>query len=199
MGKLRDLAEKYGCDKLYAHSYIPFYEELLAYRNVRKVLEIGIGYEELMAPFVPKYVHGASLLMWEEFWPEAKIYGCDIRSDVLNIKKPTDESWEKLAEPSRIQTFLCDQADPHELLHMVDRIGGNLDFIIDDGSHFTEHQILSARVLLPHLSTSGVYVIEDVQEVKKVVEELEEVGRHVYAVTSDKRVDDNLVVIKKRK
>ena len=80
---LESLAIKYSCDKYYAHSYIPFYTELFENMNVRRVLEIGIGYEDLMGPFVPHYVHGASLLMWNDYFQKAAIYACDIRSETL--------------------------------------------------------------------------------------------------------------------
>jgi len=40
MKSLHLLAKKYSCDKLYSHSYIPFYEFLFANREVKRLLEM---------------------------------------------------------------------------------------------------------------------------------------------------------------
>ncbi len=45
--------------------------------------------------------------------------------------------------------------------------GHPFDFILDDGSHEREHQATSMRVLAPHLSDIGVYVIEDISRLDK--------------------------------
>ena len=37
----------------------------------------------------------------------------------------------------------------------------HFDYIIDDGSHIREHQILTASVLLPFVKPNGLYFIED--------------------------------------
>jgi len=156
MRPLIPLARKYCCDKLFTHSYIPFYEELFDGMEVKRLLEIGIGYEELMTPFVPKYIHGASLKMWEEYFPEAEIFGCDIRKDTL-------------FNEGRIRTYVCDQSNPRSLENLITWIGEDFDVIIDDGSHVTEHQIIAARTLIPHLNhEGGVYIIEDVKDPKEV-------------------------------
>lgn len=180
MSTLTSLAEKYGCDKLHSHSYIPFYEELFTGMNVRRLLEIGIGYEELMTPFVPHYVHGASLLMWEEYFPEADIFACDIRPETL-------------VNGGRIKSVVCDQSDSVSLVSMMNTFGAfsdPFDVIIDDGSHQTEHQVHTCQLLRWHLSRKGVYVIEDVQEPEKVARL---VGGKVHRF--GKRPDDNLVVV----
>lgn len=174
---LHRLAVKYSVDKLYAHSYIPFYEDLFRHRTVKKVLEIGIGYEDLMTPFVPYYVHGASVKMWEEFWPEAEIYACDIRPEIL-------------INAGRIHSCVCDQSSVLALLDLVSWSGGDFDVVIDDGSHQTQHQILTAQTLAPFLAAGGVYIIEDVQEPDKVAAAVK--GK---AWKFPKRSDDNLVVM----
>ena|SRR3990167_593412 len=148
---LSELAVKYSCDKYYAHSYIDsgFYEELFSGRSVKRLLEIGIGYEELMAPLVPKYIHGASLRMWEEYLPDAEIFACDIRTDVL-------------INEGNIRSVVCDQYDARQLQWMAEYFGGNFDVIIDDGCHHTLAQVISFFALRPYLAADGIYVIEDV-------------------------------------
>jgi len=178
---LTDLAKKYGSDKLHCHSYIPFYAALFSNMKVRRLLEIGIGYEELMAPFVPFYVHGSSLLMWQEYFPEAEIYSCDHLPEIL-------------INEGRIHSWVCDEAKPGAMLDLVvNKIGGNLDVAIHDGSHVTEYQVASVRALLPFLSPGGVCVIEDVQDPVRVVSELGE-GR---VFMFGNRSDDNLVLLRR--
>lgn len=183
---LTELAQKWCADKFYSHSYIPVYEKLFKGRSVRRLLEIGIGYEDLMKPFVPKYIHGASLKMWEEFLPDAEIFACDIREDTLINK-------------GRIHSMVCDQSKGHSLADMIfeftDGLSKMFDVVIDDGSHQTDDQILTATCLFPRLSPHGLYVIEDVREPDVIVEKL----RHMRPVVLkfDKRPDDCLVVIQK--
>lgn len=179
---LAKLAEKYNCDKWFFHSYIPFYQMLFDDMETRgpikKLLEVGIGYEDLMKLIVPEYIHGASLKMWEEYFPEADIWGCDIREDTL-------------FQQGRIRTLLCDQRDA-ESVQAVIRQTPPLDVIIDDGSHYTADQIFTATILLPHVAPGGVYIVEDVQEPEFVAESLG--GQFI---KFPKRMDDNLVVIRR--
>ena len=148
---LTDLAIKYSCDKYYRHSYLPVYEHVLGERQVKRLLEIGIGYKDLMQPFLPEgieYVHGSSLKMWSEYWPDAEIWACDIREDTMVTE-------------GNIRSVVRDQSSPLSLLSLVGQAKGNFDVIIDDGSHQFEHQLLTAVTLLPYLAVGGVYMIED--------------------------------------
>lgn len=187
MSDLIELAEKYGCDKLHSHSYIPFYIELFAGRPIKRLLEIGIGYEDLMKPFVPHYVHGASLKMWEEYFPEAEIFACDIREETL-------------VNEGRIRSMVANQADVADIAKLLIFANGSWDAVIDDGSHKTADQIFTARHLVPTMSPGSVYVIEDVQEPDVVFSALGPVviSRKNTAIDVwrfGKRPDDNLVVI----
>ncbi len=142
---LCELARKYGTDKGgwhtargTCHNYTPTYHSLLKKRrlDVRNVLEIGID-------------HGASLRMWEEYFPNAAIVGIDNNRDTIFNK-----------EGSRIVCLQVNQIDGFEL----NRLPGPFDLIVDDGSHVTEHQIYSANHLKQHLKSDGFYVIEDIFE-----------------------------------
>ncbi len=72
MTKLCELAEKYGCDKCpqVGHPYTPHYYELLKYKDIKKVLELGIGSRETMQWTPDNYQKGASLKMWRDFFPD---------------------------------------------------------------------------------------------------------------------------------
>ncbi len=141
MSSLSQLARKYDTDKhpgyrgrggdVY-HSYVPFYEELLHGRQIRKLLEIGI-------------FEGASLRMWRDWLPEAEIYGVDI-----------DPA--RVFQDSRIHCEALHAGCANDIQAYAER-NGPWDVVIDDGSHQLVDQITSARVLLP---VSKLYVIEDI-------------------------------------
>jgi hypothetical protein len=151
--RLCELALKYRSDKCpqLKHGYTPFYNELLSKMKVRRLLEIGIGTPDIMN-FVHSYRTGASLFMWQEFLPEAEIFGLDIRPDAL-------------INEGRIHSYLCDQSNLTSLRVARGILGGNFDFICDDGSHIADHQVLTANEFIPMLAPGGVYVIEDVLDV----------------------------------
>lgn len=152
MTRLCELAEKYGSDKTPSifHGYTPFYDELLKDRDVKRVLEIGIGNVACMN-HVKDYKPGASLRMWRDYFPEAKIFGADNDSGVL------------FNDTLHIYTLWCDQSSERSLVDMAGVLGGNFDLILDDGSHVLEHQALTSNTLIPKLlSRTGVYIIEDV-------------------------------------
>ena len=87
--------------------------------------------------------------MRRTYFPKGRIFGIDIHD-----KSPHDER--------RIKTFKGSQADTTFLATVIDAIG-NLDVVIDDGSHRCEHIITSFEYLFPRMSERGVYAIEDVQ------------------------------------
>ena len=152
------LAAKWGTDKTpsICHGYTPYYHELFKGRNIKRLLEIGVGCSRVH-PGIPT---GASLHMWEEYFPEAEIYGLDINPD-------------SLINEGRIHCFLCDQGNEESLRKTAASLGGRFDLIIDDGSHLPEHQVLSAKVLIPLLlNPDGLYIIEDVWAPEQVTPHL---------------------------
>lgn len=140
------VALRHHTDKSHFHNYTPTYHRLLAGKQVKKVLEIGLGWGGLMHN---DYQHAGSLLMWRDYFPEAEIYGLDIRPDALRNEH-------------RIHSFLCDQSSLDSLFRAANEVGGNFDLIVDDGSHVPTHQVSTATVFVPLLAPGGIYVIEDV-------------------------------------
>ncbi|RAU20526.1 hypothetical protein CU669_17945 [Paramagnetospirillum kuznetsovii] len=140
---LEQLSAIHGSDKI-TQGYIWYYD--LLFRPLKDqevaVLEIGIGGHN-----VPN-TGGESLRLWRDYFPNGQIYGLDIQD-----KEFMDEE--------RITTFCCSQVDT-EALDEVVAITGPLDIVIDDGSHFNEHQLGSYRHLFRHVKPGGFYVIEDV-------------------------------------
>jgi SAM-dependent methyltransferase len=149
--RLCELAEKWHTDKVRSiyHDYTPFYSELLEGHEIRRILEIGIGTPITM--MWPGYIAGASLRMWEEYFPAAEVFGLDIDGSAL-------------INQGRIRSLQCDQGNETALIAAAQQLDGNFDLIIDDGSHVPAHQELGARVLTRFLRPRGIYVIEDVAD-----------------------------------
>ena len=66
----------------------------------------------------------------------------------------------------RVTLYQGDQSKIDDLKNIVSKLNPNnpLMFIIDDGSHIPEHQILSFDILFNEaLQDGGVYIIEDIE------------------------------------
>jgi len=146
MGQLSDLAVKHGTDKWNHHWYTEHYEKTLQHLKEKQfnLLEIGIGGYE----FPDR--GGASLNMWAEFFPYAKVVGFDYY----------DKS--KIARLPGVKTVQGDQSSENDLNKLWQSYGP-FDVIIDDGSHLTAHQIRSFEVLFPLMPDGGIYIIEDTE------------------------------------
>lgn len=183
MSTLSELAVKYASDKFYKHSYIDVYERLFEGFSPKRVLEIGIGYPELMQRQLPSgvgYVHGSSLRMWSELWPDAAIYGADIRLDT-HINE------------GRIRSLYVDQSS-FDTMKTLGEYFGPFDLIIDDGSHYLGDQFKSALALLPALSCGGIYVIEDL--LPDNADFLVRLLQQGEVIRLGKTWDDNLVIVR---
>lgn len=130
--------QKYGCDKDTWHSYGQVYDWLLKDREIKRIVEIGIW-------------EGNSLKSWNELFPNAEIIGLDL--NILDKKLFT----------KNVKMFHLDQSNRDHLQEFVNAVE-TADLIIDDGSHWVEHQLLSYEMLSPMVKeTNGLYVIEDLQ------------------------------------
>lgn len=165
-GILASLCDKYGSDKgslaiqsaTYPwppHLYDYWYEkQFFPLRSkVSKVLKIGIGTNnpKLSSTMGLKANPGASLRVWREFFPNAKVYGGDIDKQIL-------------FEEQRISTYYVDQTNSASIQSMWERIGFNkFDLIVDDGLHTFEANSTLLANCIGKLSDTGVYVIEDIR------------------------------------
>jgi len=142
---LNKLGEIYRTDKIQQHHYGQHYmSHFNKYRDEKiKMLEIGVGgYEKSTSG-------GKSLRMWKAYFPKGEIFALDIYD-----KSPLQED--------RIKIFHGSQVDTEFMNNTIETIG-DLDIIIDDGSHINEHVIETFGQLFPKLKDGGVYVIEDTQ------------------------------------
>jgi hypothetical protein len=142
---LTRLASQFGTDKWGRHRYAPVYERhFKQFRNDPiSLLEIGIG------GYSNETRGGASLRMWEAYFPKAQIIGLDIH----------DKSF---VNSERIRAYQGSQTDAR-LLREISRRHGKFKIIIDDGSHRPEHIRKTFKILFPLLANRGLYVIEDTQ------------------------------------
>ncbi len=135
-----DLCAKYSSDKCgQAHNFITFYDRLLTPKrdSIERFFEIGI-------------LNGASHLMWKDFFPNADIFGIDLK----------DYSDKGLKDG--IYTFVANQAKREDLQAFIDKYGGDFDVILDDGGHAMDHQQVSLGFLFKYLKPGGYFIIEDV-------------------------------------
>lgn len=142
---LVELGKLFGTDKWGAHWYLQHYQTHFQPLRSQQLnlLEIGVGGYD-----IPD-LGGESLRTWKAYFPNANIYGIDIYD-----KAALDEK--------RIKTFRGSQADEAFLRAVMSEIG-QVDIIIDDGSHINLHAIRTFETLFPLLKDGGIYVIEDVQ------------------------------------
>ena len=142
---LTQLGKKYRTDKVDSiHSYknmtyCDIYEKYFnkIKHKVTKFIEVGVK-------------DGASLRMWKEYFPNAMIYGIDIDPRC------------KMFEEDRIKIFIGNQKD-RTFLEQIKSTVGEYDILLDDGSHITEHQIVTFDVLYENCKKNGFYIIEDLR------------------------------------
>lgn len=142
---LNKLGLMFGTDKAVGHYYLPHYQKHFRPFKFKKLnlLEIGVG------GYKQANYGGHSLRMWKSYFRFGNIFAIDIH----------DKS--RLQE-HRIKIFRGSQVDTEFLDKVIEKTG-ELDIIIDDGSHINEHVIKTFKYLFPRLKDGGVYVIEDTQ------------------------------------
>lgn len=140
---LTELFDKYGSDKGTqgdGHLYSVSYERLIP-RSTSAILEIGLGsHINFNGSF-------GSARAWLDWLDGGTLYGFD-------IVEPPKEIIDRLV-------FIQGDQGRREDLERLAATVGKVDAIIDDGSHISEHQLLSLEVLWPCVKDGGIYVIED--------------------------------------
>lgn len=135
---LEQLGGLYGTDKIDRwHTHLgrtncAVYDLYLScWRRKRfTVLEIGV-------------LRGASLRMWQAYFPKARVRGLDI---------------DPAAGSLGLDVTIGSQADPEVLEQFV---SPELAFVIDDGSHVVALTIATFEYLFPRLTSGAIYIIED--------------------------------------
>lgn len=151
---LDELANKYLTDKgsLYPgvskHGYAKYYDNLLSKWRDKKIrmLEVGICMESTEG--------GHSIYMWDDYFSNVSIFTFDI-VDMSNHPSITNRD--------NIFFYRGDQSNRSDLVSMYKHFGSlDFDFILEDGSHIHEHQIISLAHLFKYIKSGGYYILEDV-------------------------------------
>lgn len=135
-GTLATIAKRAGTDKL-MHGYLDKYESFLKkFRDEKfNLLELGVA-------------GGSSIRMWEEYFHNANIYGCDIRPTAF------------AATTERCKILIMDLSKADSYRRLSER---TYKIILDDASHFQDQQLLAFFELFPQVESGGIYIIEDLQ------------------------------------
>jgi len=137
---LVDMCSRYPTDKCpFAHGFVEIYDRIFASErdSMKRFFEIGI-------------LNGVSHLMWREYFPNAKIFGIDVKD------------YSAQSKGSGIETFVADQSNREDLKAFIDKYGGDFDVILDDGGHAMDHQQVSLGYLFPYVKSGGIFIIEDI-------------------------------------
>lgn len=135
MGRLTEIGLKHGTDKAYDHNFTDVYEDYFKKYTNPIILEIGV-------------YNGASMETYNEYFD----YKCTI-TGVDN-----GEQLRYVSTHPNISIVIADQSRPEEL---ANKVGDMFDIIVDDGSHFVEHQINCFEALKYKVNKGGIYIIED--------------------------------------
>jgi hypothetical protein len=140
-GDFYKFGKKYGTDKITHHFYYRYYPQYIErFRELSEdfgLIEIGID-------------SSYSLRTWLDYFPKQFVYGIDIK---LN------------EQGERYLISNIDQSKKEQLVNYAQNIVRHkIFFIIDDGSHVPEHQILTFDIFFKDiLLPGGVYIIEDIE------------------------------------
>lgn len=142
MKTFKEIGIKYQNDKVTYHRYDLIYPIFLESKRTNnfKMLEIGLGDGENGT--------GKSGNLWKDYFPDCELSIMDINHEF---------------ETETYKVYKGDQSKIEDL-ERVKNIVGNVDLIVDDGSHHPRHQFISFTYLFKHmLNRGGYYIIEDVE------------------------------------
>ena len=117
-----------------------------------RLLEIGLGCD--MNMHAPRTTQGRSARLWRTLMPNATIFAAEF--DGLCVQRQRS-LWEAL----RVHVLVGDQSNETTLSRWVHETQGNLDVVVDDGSHKNSHILASFERLWPTVRPGGIYILED--------------------------------------
>jgi len=178
--KISDILFKYKSDKnqglsdtRVGHYYGPAYDQVFESFNKNDelyILEIGIQ-------------KGGSLVAWNEYFPNAIIYGVDIEDNILDEYRRDDFNY--------IITDIKSDLAKSTLKDI------KFDIIIDDGSHKLYDMMYAVANFLKNLKPNGWFIIEDCHQpeswmwaIQQLVEE--EPNQHSISVYDARHINGNI-------
>lgn len=177
LDKLRKDLNRELTDKDRPHNYIKIYDQEMTLKENVSILEIGVA-------------AGGSLILWDNYFKDAKIVGIDLYPD-LNGIIPDDINY---------RVHVIDSTDPNDGDWIFN--DEEFDYIVDDGSHNIHDQIKTFDNYYPKLKVGGKYFIEDIEVFENVRIMEEHLSNHTYKFYDlrhiNGRSDDMLFVITKQ-
>jgi len=170
---LCDIGKKYDTDKSsqrenvtdyrHCHPYTLFYDSLFTSKKNENVTiaELGI-------------LNGSSLRMWQEYFPNAKIYGFENNYDLISDFKNNYNN-------ERIALHYVDVKIKTSIELAFSNINQMYDIIIEDTTHEFEDQIRTIESVYSYLKPGGVLIIEDIfkrYNEKDYIERLSPILKH---------------------
>lgn len=150
---LSDYCDDRLTDKNTVHSYIDLYQTLFSEKRdtATHVLEIGIGPN--------KHMNGGSILMWSEYFKNAKIHAVDII--------PIDDVNPNLIGHPRV--YFHTSNDAYNINFFKNTFfskNKTFDILLDDGPHTLDSMIAFITLYSRLMKDDGILVIEDVQDIE---------------------------------
>lgn len=128
------------------HNYTFYYNKLFS--SIRNeyitIFEMGVGVPSCMLCWA------GSLLGWQEYFPNSKIFSADFDKNYLYNK-------------DRIKSYYVDQEDEASIKDLWKNMENEtFDFIVDDGPHTYSSNYLFYINSIYKLKKNGIYIIEDI-------------------------------------
>jgi predicted O-methyltransferase YrrM len=152
--ELCEIGKKYDTDKSsqrnnvtdfrHCHPYTLFYEGLFKNKKdeTLKIAELGI-------------LDGASLLMWKEYFANAKIYGFEYDNNFIN-------NFKQKFNNDRVVLSNIDVTNKDSIVKAFSELNILYDIIIEDTTHQFEDQIKVIVNTYQYLKPGGILIIEDI-------------------------------------
>jgi len=152
--ELCEIGKKYDTDKSsqrsnvtnsrHCHPYTIFYDKLFSPKKheALEIAEIGI-------------LEGASLRMWQEYFPSANLYGFEYSRGYL-------DNFLRKFDNSRITLAPIDVTNKESIEGAFTSINKLYDIIIDDSTHQFEDQLRVIEQTHRFLKPGGILIIEDI-------------------------------------
>jgi predicted O-methyltransferase YrrM len=151
---LCEIGKKYDTDKSsqrsnvtnsrHCHPYTLFYDSL--FKNKKNdnldIAELGI-------------LDGASLLMWQEYFTNANIYGFEYDNTLM-------DNFKKKYNNDRITLSHIDVTNKNSISNAFFKLNQMYDIIIEDTTHQFEDQIRVIENIYQYLKPGGILIIEDI-------------------------------------
>jgi SAM-dependent methyltransferase len=149
---LKEAFDKNGTDKSTKHKYHEIYEPLFEPNKDNEInfLEVGVWKGHGMAAFL-------------DYFSKAEVYGVDIFTRITPEEVP-------IFNHERAHWVKGNSLEPSITSLLRSEFGVEFDYILDDGAHYPEANMLTFRHMSPLLKSGGLYIIEDVFPIERMTE-----------------------------